>query len=44
MESFFDLLKRAIDQYIYYYNYRRMKTKLNWQDPVQFYETTQLDD
>lgn len=32
----FDELKKAIDHYIYYYNNKRMKKKLNWQSPVQF--------
>lgn len=38
----FNELKEAIEQYIYYYNHKRMKKKLNWQSPVQFRETTQL--
>lgn len=31
----FSELKTKIDQYIYYYNNKRMKKKLNWQSPVQ---------
>lgn len=38
MEKFFSLLKQAIDGYIHYYNFERMKGKLNWQSPVQFRE------
>lgn len=34
----FEELKQAIDDYIYYYNYKRMKKKLNWKSPVQFRE------
>lgn len=30
----FDELKMAIDRYIYYYNNKRIKKKLNWQSPV----------
>ena len=37
----FDELKTAIDHYIYYYNNKRMKKKLNWQSPVQFRKTAQ---
>ncbi|WP_441006659.1 IS3 family transposase, partial [Candidatus Vagococcus giribetii] len=37
----FDELKTAIDDYIYYYNNKRMKKKLNWQSPVQFRKATQ---
>lgn len=32
----FNELKEAIDQYIYYYNNKRMKKKLNWKSPVEF--------
>lgn len=32
----FQELKRAIDEYIYYYNHERIKEKLDWQSPVQF--------
>lgn len=38
----FEELKRAIDCYIYYYNNRRMKKKLNWKSPVQFRKTARL--
>nr|WP_240626718.1 IS3 family transposase [Vagococcus vulneris] len=38
----FDELKIAIDDYIYYYNNKRMKKKLNWQSPVQFRKATQF--
>lgn len=38
----FDELKTAIDDYIYYYNNKRMKKKLNWQSPVQFRKATQF--
>lgn len=34
----FDELKAAIDNYIYYYNNKRMKKNLNWQSPIQFRE------
>lgn len=34
----FEELKHAIDRYIHYYNYERMKEKLDWQSPVQFRE------
>ncbi|STD22567.1 transposase [Enterococcus mundtii] len=34
----FDELKTKIDQYIYYYNHKRIKKKLNWRSPVQFRE------
>lgn len=34
----FEELKQAIDDYIHYYNYERMKGNLNWQSPVQFRE------
>lgn len=34
----FSELKTKIDQYIDYYNNKRMKKKLNWQSPVQFRE------
>ncbi|WP_443081379.1 IS3 family transposase [Vagococcus sp.] len=37
----FNELKTAIDRYIYYYNNKRMKKKLNWQSPVQFRKTAQ---
>lgn len=37
----FDELKTAIDRYIYYYNNKRMKKKLNWQIPVQFRKKAQ---
>ena len=33
-----DELKTKIDQYIYYYNHKRIKKKLNWRSPVQFRE------
>jgi len=38
----FDELKTAIDDYIYYYNNKRMKKKLNWQSPVQFRKTAKF--
>ena len=37
----FEELKKAIDDYIYYYNNERMKAKLNWQSPVQFRKSEQ---
>ncbi|MGF2167236.1 IS3 family transposase [Enterococcus casseliflavus] len=33
-----DELKTKIDQYIYYYNHKRIKKKLNWRSLVQFRE------
>lgn len=33
-----DELKIKIDHYIYYYNHKRIKKKLNWRNPVQFRE------
>jgi len=38
----FDELKTAIYDYIYYYNNKRMKKKLNWQSPVQFRKTAKF--
>lgn len=38
----FDELKTAIDQYIYYYNNKRMKKKLNWKSPVEFRKANQI--
>lgn len=37
----FNELKKKIDQYIYYYNHKRIKMKLNWQSPVQFRKVAQ---
>ena len=34
-ESLDDLIK-AIEDYIYYYNYDRIKTKLKWLSPVNY--------
>ena len=34
-ESLDDLIK-AIDDYIYHYNYDRIKTKLKWLSPVNY--------
>lgn len=34
----FEELKTAIDQFINYYNFERMKSKLDWQSPVTFRE------
>lgn len=36
----FEELKEAIDRYVHYYNHERMKSKLNWQSPVQFREAS----
>ena len=36
----FEELKEAIDRYMHYYNHERMKSKLNWQSPVQFREAS----
>ncbi|MFT8995879.1 IS3 family transposase [Lentilactobacillus hilgardii] len=32
----YDELKTAIDRYLYYYNYQRIKEKLDWQSPVTY--------
>lgn len=32
----FEDLKEAIDSYIYYYNHRRIKSKLGWMSPVEY--------
>ncbi len=37
----FDELKAAIEQYIAYYNTKRMKKKLNWLSPVEFRKAVQ---
>jgi putative transposase len=37
----FDELKMKIDQYIDYYNNKRIKQKLNWLSPIQFCEAAQ---
>ncbi|MBC1290088.1 IS3 family transposase, partial [Listeria welshimeri] len=34
-------LKRAIENYIYYYNNHRIKEKLNWKSPVEFRQFSQ---
>ena len=34
----FEELKTAIDQFINYYNFKRMKSKLDWQSPVTYRE------
>ena len=38
----FDELKAVIEQYIVYYNTKRMKKKLNWLSPVEFRKASQL--
>lgn len=32
----YESLKEAIETYIYYYNNKRIKSKLNWKNPVQY--------
>jgi len=32
----FEELKRAIEEYIHYYNYKRIKSKLNGYSPVEY--------
>lgn len=37
----FEELQSAVDEYIHYYNTKRIKEKLNWMSPVQFREAQQ---
>ena len=39
----FEELKTAIDKFIIYYNFERMKSKLDWQSPVTYREQYQQD-
>lgn len=32
----FEGLKLAIEEYIYYYNNKRIKEKLNWRSPIDY--------
>lgn len=38
----FDQLKEAVDEYIDYYNGKRIKQKLNWMSPIQFRKSQAL--
>ena len=35
----YEELQEAIEDYIYYYNHKRIKEKLNWKSPIQFRES-----
>ena len=39
----FDELKKAINDYINYYNNKRIKRKIKWMSPTQYRETSTLD-